>query len=212
MTKRIAAGLVVFVLVGCGGGAAKQLIPHASCNIPSAGACQEASGLVGSALTDFQAACTAVAGTNSSAECAVANLMGNCTFATGVAGVDAITRYYTPAWDAFAAEVDCTSGTGTYTDLLPHASCDRPGEGVCQESSGLSGTDLVLFQSSCTSNPGTNSTAACTAASRVGTCVYPDPSPGISNVLRFYSPTWSATSAETECTSGGGVVGSFWPG
>ena len=211
MVKRLGVVLAVVALTGCGS-AAKKLIPHASCNLPSSGSCVDSSGLTGSNLSDFQSLCTGAGGTNSSAECPTASLMGYCTISTGLPGVDQILRFYTPTWDAYAAEVECSSQGGTYKDLLPHASCNEPVNGVCQEVSGMTGADLSNFQSSCTSAPGTNSTAVCSLANRVGTCVFADPTPGVSNVIRYYSPTWSATSAQTSCTSGGGPVGIFVPG
>jgi hypothetical protein len=127
----------------------------------------DSSGLTGSNLSDFQSLCTGSGRTNSSAERPAAGLMGYCTISTGLPRVDEILRFNTPTWDAYAAEVECSSQGGTYKDLLPHASCDQPGNGVCQEMSGLTGTDLSSFQSSCTSATGTNGTAVCSLANRV---------------------------------------------
>jgi hypothetical protein len=212
MVNRLGVVIAVVALAGCGSGAAKKLIPHASCNVPGAGYCLDMNGLAGSNLTDFQSACTGGGGTNGSAACPTASLMGYCTVSTGLPGVDEIIRFYTPSWDDYAAGVECSGQGGTYKDLLPHASCDVPGSGYCQEQGGLTGTDLAAFRSSCTMVPGTNGTAVCSAANRVGTCVYPEPAPGISNVVRFYAPGWSATTAATACTTGGGLVGIFVPG
>jgi hypothetical protein len=213
MVNRLGVVIAVVALAGCGSGAAKKLIPHASCSVPSGGYCLDMNGLAGANLTDFQSACTGGGGTNSSAACPTASLMGYCTVATGLPGIDEIMRFYSPTWNPYAAEVECSGQGGTYKDLLPHFSCDQPANGVCQELSGLTGTDLSNFQAGCTAAPGTSSTAACPSTNRVGTCVYPEPTPGNSNVIRFYAPGWGASSAQAECTRIlGGLAGIFVPG
>jgi len=211
MSKRIGAVLVV-ALAACGGSAAKSQNTYVSCDRPSINVCMDFVGLPGSNPADLPSSCGAVSGTFSTAKCSTASVMGNCTILTGSPGIDETIRYYSPAWDWIAAERECVSGSGSYQDLLPHASCDLPAGAVCQEQSGLTGADATAFQSSCASASGTFSTAICSPASRVGTCVFPDPQPGISDVIRYYSSAWTAFAAQVDCENGSeGTVGVFTP-
>jgi len=109
--------MVLVVLAGCGSDAIKELIPHASCNNAALGICQDVSGAVGSALTDFQTACTNAGGTNGNATCATANRAGSCTFNLAP-GVSTVIRYYLTHWTVPTATTACTAA-GTAAGVTP---------------------------------------------------------------------------------------------
>jgi hypothetical protein len=109
MVKRLGAVLVLVALSGCGD-AIKDLLPHASCNVAAAFTCEDYNGPGGTALTNFQAACTAPA-TYSTAECATANRVGSCTY-NPVTGVSLATRFYSgglSTWTIDTATAACTA-------------------------------------------------------------------------------------------------------
>jgi hypothetical protein len=112
--RGIAAAVFVVALAGCGD-ALQELLPHASCNNPGLGTCQDYSGPGGTALTSFQDACTSAAGTNATVECTPTNRIGSCTIPTGVPGVTTATRYYASLWSAATAQAQCTAAGGTFT-------------------------------------------------------------------------------------------------
>jgi hypothetical protein len=127
MVKKLGTLIVLVALTGCGSDAIKDLLPHASCNAAAAFTCQDYSGPGGAALTNFQSACAAPA-TYSSAECAVANRIGSCTY-NPIPGVSLATRYYSGAsspWTAGSsgtAAAACTAaGTaaGVPTTFTPN--------------------------------------------------------------------------------------------
>jgi hypothetical protein len=107
MVKRLGIVLAVVALSGCGD-VLKDLIPHASCNNTTLGTCGDLSGAVGSALTDFQSACTTAGGINGSAECPAANRIGSCTYAP-FPGVGASIRYYSSKWTLIPATAACNA-------------------------------------------------------------------------------------------------------
>ncbi len=117
MVKKLGTVMILVALTGCGGDAIKELIPHASCTNAALATCQDFSGAVGSARTEFQNACTTAGGTNGSADCATANRAGSCTLALAP-GVSTVTRYYTPTWNATTAQTACTAA-GTAAGVTP---------------------------------------------------------------------------------------------
>jgi hypothetical protein len=101
-------------------------------------------------------------------------------------------------------------------ELLTTASCNNATAGICLDYSGPSGTSLTRFETSCATSLGHNSTAACTAANRFGSCSY-TPFTGVTEAIRYYSGApvpWTDTSARANCTAAGtsaGVSVTFTP-
>jgi hypothetical protein len=87
-------------------------------------------------------------------------------------------------------------------------SCVSAASGLCTDYTGLSSSDSTSIQNQCFNAHNTFSSSACNTANRVGTCTIPDSTPG-SNVLcatgsfaiRFYSPNFTAATAQSACSS-----------
>ncbi len=116
MVKRFSAVLVV-ALTGCGADAIQDLLPHASCNNTALGTCQDFTGAVGAARTEFQNACTSTSGTIGTADCATANRAGSCSLSLAP-GVTTVTRYYLTNWTVGTATAACTAA-GTAAGVAP---------------------------------------------------------------------------------------------
>jgi hypothetical protein len=109
------------------------------------------------------------------------------------------------------------SGCGdAFKEVLTTASCNLDPASSCLDYSGLTGPSLVWFETHCATAFGHNSSAACPATSRVGSCAL-SPIAGINEVIRYYSvaPTpWTVSTATTACTAAGtkaGVSATFTP-
>jgi hypothetical protein len=88
------------------------------------------------------------------------------------------------------------------------ASCTATSSSTCFDYTGLSSSDATSIQNQCQNSHNTYGGSACSATNRVGTCSVPDSTPG-SNLLcgtgtfsiRYYSPTFSTSTAQSACTA-----------
>ncbi len=110
------------------------------------------------------------------------------------------------------------SGCGdVIKELLTQASCNIATAGICLDYSGPAGTSLTRFETTCATSLGTNSSAACPGANRIGSCSL-SPFTGVTEAIRYYSGApmpWTVPLAITDCATAGtkaGVSATFTPG
>ncbi len=90
-------------------------------------------------------------------------------------------------------------------------SCNNAAQSFCFDEtvpSSLASAQVTQLQSACTGGSGTFANgSACPTASRVGSCALANTTgvPGVSYTERFYSPRYTASTAQLICTAQGGT-------
>lgn len=109
-----------------------------------------------------------------------------------------------------AADKACVTGTDCASGMCnanrctapPLGSCKGPGPDVCMDY--VSGLTASQAMAACN---GTYAATGCSTAMRVGSCAWP--TLGFPTVIRFYAPTYTTTTAISECAA---FVGSTYLG
>lgn len=187
--------------------------------------------------TALQNECTGDGGAFGAGACATTSAVaGTCTVTdpsslvtTQVAGLSMTANFYTPSFDATSAAAACASfgtwsggGGGGGGGNITTARCNMPSNGFCATltAPAITPAQQTALQAECTADGGTWGTTACSTANTVtGTCTVTGASylpttqvSGLVMTLRFYTPTFDATTAANQCTtmgtwSGGGGGG-----
>ena len=103
----------------------------------------------------------------------------------------------------------CGGGGGSSGGGNTTLACNLQAQGGCFEWSGPEssiGTVQTAFNQACSSEGG-SAVSACPSANRVGKCtlVVTQGTISVTIVTSLYSPTYTATTAQQECTSSGGT-------